>query len=319
MTTRVFRSLLVGVSVALAAGGVSAQSWPTKPIRLILPFPPGGPTDAIGRALGNQLSSKLGQQVVTDNRPGAAGALGVDLVAKAAPDGYTIVMATSGTQTITPLVEKVNYDPIKDFAPISPIVSYTLALMVKADSPIKTTQDLIASAKANPGKVSWGTSGTGSGVHMLGEWLASETKTKMLHVPYKGIGPALVDLMAGRITFVFTTVTPNMDLTRLRPIATTGKTRYKAFPNLPTVSEAVPGLESIGWLGLLAPAGTERSIVLRIARELPQSMASPEVQNVLTGGFDAFTTSPDEFRDLIVKEYGTWLKVAKEAGMEIQR
>ncbi len=306
----------------LCTGQAAAQAYPHKPIRLVVPFPPGGPTDILGRAIGAKLSEFMGQPVIIDNRGGAGGGIGADNVAKSAPDGYSLLLGTTGTHTINPnLYRKLPYDPIKDFVPISLVVKYLNILVVNPNVPVKSVADLIALAKQKPGEVTFGSAGNGSSNHLTGEMLATRAGVKMQHVPYKGSGPALNDVIAGQITFMFdqySTVGPNIKAGKLRAIGIATKERHKLLPDVPTIAETIPGFEVSPWYGLFAPAGTPKDVVNRLHDELVKVMNSPEIhERMTTLGWDPVTCTPEEFMAQIKSELAIWADVVKKAGAKI--
>jgi len=307
---------------ALCAGQAFAQAWPSKPIRLVVPFPPGGPTDILGRAIGSKLSELLGQPVIIDNRGGAGGGIGADNVAKSQPDGYSLLLGTTGTHTINPnLYSKLPYDPIKDFAPISLVVRYLNILVVNPNLPVKSVAELIALAKQKPGQVTFGSAGNGSSNHLTAEMLSTMTGVKMQHVPYKGSGPALTDVIAGQINFMFdqySTVAPNIKAGKLRVIGIATKQRHRLLPDVPTIGETIPGFEVSPWYGLFAPGGTPKEIVHRLNTELTKVMNSAEIhERMTTLGWDPVTNSPEEFSAQIKAELAIWADVVKKSGARI--
>ena len=307
---------------AVSAEQALAQSWPSKPIRLVVPIPPGGPTDILGRAIGAKLGEFLGQPVIIDNRGGAGGGIGADNVAKSAPDGYSLLLGTTGTHTINPnLYSKLPYDPIKDFAPISLVVKYLNILVVNPSVPAKSVAELIALAKQKPGQVTFGSAGNGSSNHLTAEMLGTMTGTKMQHVPYKGSGPALNDVIAGQINFMFdqySTVGPNIKAGKLRAIGIATKQRHRLLPDVPTIGETIPGFEVSPWYGLFAPAGTPRDVVNRLNAELTKVMNSPDIhERMTTLGWDPVTNTPEEFTAQIKSELAIWADVVKKSGAKV--
>ena len=307
---------------ALGAGQALAQAWPSKPLRLVVPFPPGGPTDILGRAVGAKLGELLGQPVIIDNKGGAGGGIGADNVAKSAPDGYSLLLGTTGTHTINPnLYSKLPYDPIKDFVAVSLVVKYLNILVVNPNVPVKSVAELIALAKQKPGQVTFGSAGNGSSNHLTAEMLATMTGVKMQHVPYKGSGPALNDVIAGQISFMFdqySTVGPNIKAGKLRAIGIATKQRHPLLPGVPTIGESVPGFEVSPWYGLFAPAGTPKEIIARLNTELTKVMKSQEInERMTTLGWDPVTNSPEEFTAQIKSELAIWADVVKKSGAKI--
>ena len=307
---------------ALGATQALAQPFPAKPIRLVVPFPPGGPTDILGRAIGAKLAESLGQPVIIDNRGGAGGGIGADNVAKSPPDGYSLLLGTTGTHTINPnLYSKLPYDPIRDFVPISLVVKYLNILVVNPNVPARNVAELIALAKQKPGEITFGSAGNGSSNHLTGEMLATLTGVKMQHVPYKGSGPALADVIAGQISFMFdqySTVGPNIKAGKLRAIGIATRQRHPLLPDVPTIAETIPGFEVSPWYGLFAPAGTPRDVVNRLNAELTKVMKLPDIhERMTTLGWDPVTNTPEEFSAQIKSELALWADVVKKSGARI--
>ena len=309
--------------LAFASGHALAQPYPNKPIRWLIPFSAGGPTDVLARAIAPKLSESLGVPVIVENKVGAGGSLAMDAVAKAAPDGYTIGMGHSGTQSINPhLYTKLPYDPLKDFSPITPVVSYVNVLVVNPNVPVKTVADLVAYAKANPDKVSFASGGTGATNHLSGELLKAITGAPMLHVPYKGSAPALVDVMSGNATCMFDILVTSMPQIRggkVRALAVTSAKRSGYAPDIPTMGESgISGYEEAGsdlWFGVLAPAGTPKPIVDRLHAELVRALRTPEVgERIRAQAYDVWTLSPEEFTAFLRTDYARWGKVVKFSG-----
>ena len=307
---------------ALCAGQALAQAYPTKPVRLVVPFPPGGPTDILGRAIGAKLGELLGQPVIIDNRGGAGGGIGADNVAKSAPDGYSLLLGTTGTHTINPnLYSKLSYDPVKDFAPISLVVRYLNILVVNPKVPAKNVAELIALARQKPGQVTFGSAGNGSSNHLTAEMLASMSGVKMQHIPYKGSGPALNDVIAGQIDFMFdqySTVGPNIKAGKLRAIGIATRERHALLPDVPTIAETIPGFEVHPWYAMFAPAGTPRTIIDRLNADLVKVMTSPEIrERMATLGWDPVTNTPEQLAAQIKSELAVWADVVKKSGARI--
>lgn len=309
--------------LALSAGAASAQNYPDKPIRWLIPFSAGGPTDVLARAIAPKLSQALGQPVLVDNRVGAGGGIAMDALARSAPDGYTIAMGHTGTQSINPhLYSKLAYDPLKDFAPITPVVSYVNVLVVNPNVPVKTVAELVAYAKANPNKVSFASGGTGATNHLSGELLKSLTGAPMLHVPYKGSAPALVDVIGGNVTGMFdilVTSLPQIRAGKVRALAVTSSKRSSHAPDIPTMVEAgVTGYGEAGsdlWFGVFAPAGTPRAIVDRLNTELVKALHTPEVsERIRLQAYDTWTLKPEEFGAYLRTDFDKWGKVVKFSG-----
>jgi len=313
------------VSFALAvcmASGALAQNYPSRPIRFIVPFPPGGGTDIYARIIAPKLSEALRQQVVVDNRSGAGGALGAELAAKAPPDGYTIWIGQTSNLTIGPAMRSKNsYDPLKDFAPISLLSKAPQVMVVNADSPLTSLKDLVALARSSPsGTLTYATAGIGGSSHLNGELLNQMAGVNITHVPYKGASPAMVDLRGGRVTYMGTTLASAAHFVKegkIRGIATTGATRARMLPDVPTVAEqGYPGFESISWLGILAPANVPRAIVERLNKEIVLILGNADVQKlVLAEGGEIMVSTPEEFSALMRSELPKWARVIKQAGI----
>jgi len=313
------------VSFALAvcmASGALAQNYPSRPIRLIVPFPPGGGTDIYARILAPKLSEALRQQVVVDNRAGAGGALGAELAAKAPPDGYTIWIGQTSNLTIGPAMRSKNsYDPLKDFAPISLLSKAPQVMVVNADSPLTSLKDLVALAKSSPsGTLTYATAGIGGSSHLNGELLNQMAGINITHIPYKGASPAMVDLRGGRVTYMGTSLASAAQFVKegkIKGIATTGATRARMLPDVPTVAEqGYPGFESISWLGILAPANVPRAIVERLNKEIVLILGNADVQKlVLAEGGEIMISTPEEFSALMRSELPKWARVIKQAGI----
>jgi tripartite-type tricarboxylate transporter receptor subunit TctC len=309
-----------GVVVAPFATGQS--TYPTKPVRLVVPFPAAGTTDIIARATAQKLSEAWGQQVIVDNRPGAAGNIGSELVAKSAPDGYTLLMGTVGTHAINPsLYAKMPYDHVKDFAPVILVAGVPNVLVVNPELPVKSVPELIAYAKANPGKLNFASSGSGTSIHLSGELFKAMTGVQMTHVPYKGSAPALTDLVGGQVQLMFDNLPSSLAFIKagkLRAIAVTSKARAAALPDVPTVAESIPGFEASSWFGILAPAGTPPDIIARINGEVTRWLATPEAKDKLTAqGANVAGGSPQDFAKHIQAETAKWAKVVKDSGAKV--
>jgi tripartite-type tricarboxylate transporter receptor subunit TctC len=317
------RSILVAAAalIALPSTAVYAQSYPTKPIKLVVTFPTGGAPDILSRIFSEK--AQLGQQVLVDNKPGAGGNIGADFVAKAAPDGHTLVMGTVGTHSINgALYEKMPYDMVKGFAPIALVASAPNLLVVNNDLPVKSVADLIAYLKANPNKLSFGSPGIGSSVHVSGELFKSMTGTSMTHVPYKGRQFAIPDLVGGSIQLMFDNMPSALPMARegkIRAIAQTTAKRSAAAPDVPTVAEAIPGFEATTWFAMFAPAGTPRPVVDRLHAEVVRVFQLPEVQEKLkTLGLEPIISTPEELARYQASEIVKWAKVVKESGAKAE-
>ena len=317
-------ALVLLAAPALLAGEARAQAYPSRPIRLIVPFPPGGSTDILSRALGQKLSEGLAQPVLIDNRPGAGGSIGSEAAAKAAPDGYTLVMGQLGPLAVSPAIYKnLPYDPVKSFAPVSLMAMVPSVLVVNPQVPAASASELIAYARANPGKLTYGSAGSGSTSHLTTEYFKLATGTDILHVPYKGVGPMLTDLISGQLSMGINgapAVMPHVNSGRLRALAVTGSARLPSLPQIPTLIESgVKGFDASGWYGILAPAGTAREIVMKLNAEIRRIMQTPELRSRLDNeGAIPAAGSPEEFTAFIVAEIARWGAVLKRAGIEPQ-
>jgi tripartite-type tricarboxylate transporter receptor subunit TctC len=318
--------LLTAVITAIAAPFTFAQgaaNYPTKPVRLVVPFPAGGTTDILARAVAQKLSEAWGQQVIVDNRPGAGGNIGSDLVAKSKPDGYTLLMGTVGTHAINPsLYKNMPYDHVKDFVPVILVAGVPNVLVVNPSLPVHSVPELIAYAKANPGKLNFASSGNGTSIHLSGELFKAMTGVEMTHVPYKGSAPALTDLIGGQVQLMFDNLPsslPFIKAGKLRALAVTSGARAAALPDLPTLAESgLPGFEASSWFGVLAPAGTPRDIVAKLNGAIAGWLASPEAkEKLLAQGAIAAGGTPEDFARHIGAETSKWAKVVKASGAHI--
>jgi len=300
-----------------------AQPFPSKPIRLVLPYPPGGGSDTIARPMAQKLTENLGQQVIVENRGGANGNIGMEAVARSPADGYTIVLALTAQLAINPsLYQKIPYDPVKDYAPITLLGSGTYLLVVHPSLPVKSVKELIALARARPGELAYSSSGNGSGGHLAAELLNSMTGIRMLHVPYKGGGPALMDLIAGQVQVLFATQLASwshVQSGRVRALAVSTAKRPASLPDLPTIAEAgVPGYDSGVWYGILAPAGTPRDIIARLNSEIVRVLNQPDYRKFLVGNaIEPVGSPPEQLGQYIKSEIVKWAKVVKDAGVRV--
>ena len=320
---RVFTKSILGAALALSLSCALAQSYPNKPIRLIVPFAPGGFTDVVARILGQKLSTSLGQQLVIENKAGAGSTIGTDLVAKAAPDGYTLVMIST-THVISPWIYKnLPYDPIKSFTVVSKLVDSAYVLLVNPKVPAKNVKEFIALAKAAPDTIHYASSGNGSSQHLMGGLFVSLTGAPLKHVPYRGSSGAATDLVAGVVESSFAGV-PNalaqVPQGRLRALAVTTGKRIPQLPDVPTMQEAgVPGYNASVWLALLAPAGTPPEIVTKLNTEVAKAMNDPETAKALfTAGVEADPSTPQAMSEYMVQEMARWGKVVKDAGIKME-
>jgi tripartite-type tricarboxylate transporter receptor subunit TctC len=315
--------LLFAVVTPLVSMPAAAQAYPAKPVRMVLPYPPGGGSDTIGRPLAQKLSESLGQQVVVENRGGANGNIGMEHVARATPDGYTIVFALTAQLAVNPaLYGKVPYDPVKDFAPITLLGTGAYILVVHPSLPARTLKQLVALAKAQPGQIAYSSSGNGSGGHLAAELLNSMAGIRMLHVPYKGGGPALVDLIAGQVQVLFSTQLaswPHIQSGRIRALAVSTAKRPASIPDLPTVAEAgLPGYDSGVWYGVLAPAGTPRDVIMKLNGEIIRALKVQDYRALLVNNaIDPIGSPPEQLGQYIKSELTKWAKVVKEAGVRV--
>ncbi|HEY4956854.1 MAG TPA: tripartite tricarboxylate transporter substrate binding protein [Caldimonas sp.] len=314
---RALRSLAAALGLTLVSPLLLAQAaWPSKPVTLIVPFAPGGSTDVVARMLGQKLGEMWHQTVIIDNRAGAGGNIGAALVAKAAPDGYTLLMASGSILTVNPhLYQKLPFDAKKDFVPITNVASGPMVVLVPMASEVKTLKELVAKAKAEPGRVTFGSAGQGSQVHMAAEKLADAAGLDLQHIPYKGEALAYSDLMSGQIQMVVGNIGAALSLVtdgRLRALAVTGRERSKMMPDVPTVMESGIAYENSGWFGLLAPAGTPKEIVDQIQRATVQVLAQTEVKaRLFTQGMTAVGNAPAEFGTAIEQESKSWAAIVK--------
>src|SRR3954469_13605191 len=308
-------------ALALSCASAHAQTWPTRAITLVIPFAPGGSTSIVGRGIADKMSELLGEKVVVDNRPGAGGTVGTRAVAKSEPDGYTLVLGYTGTLAIGPsLYKNVGYDPRKDFAPIGLIGNAPNSLVVHPSFPAKTIGELIAYAKANPGKVNFGSAGAGTVSHITGEYFAASAGIKLVHIPYKGTGPALTDLLGGHIPMAFAPIPashPNVSAGKLRALAVTSTVRSSLMPDVPTMAEAgLPGFDASLYYGLAAPAGTPRPIIDKLNKALREALGSEEVKRQLTqDGTEITPGSPEDYAALIDKDEKKWSQLLKASGV----
>jgi tripartite-type tricarboxylate transporter receptor subunit TctC len=315
--------LLPALSVFLicASAPAACAQYPDRPVRLIVGFPPGGAADILGRFAAQQLTAALGQQVVVDNRGGAGGLIATETAARANADGYTLLF-TSIPHVINPhLYGKVAYDAIRDFVPVVRFVSVPLMMASNASFPPKSVKELIAHAKARPGEINFASAGGGSSSHLAMELFKSMTDTRMNHIPYKGTGPLITDLISGQVSVTIASAVPLAPQTKsakLRGLAVTGLKRSPSFPELPAIAETVPGYEVTNWFGILAPAGTARPIVTRLNNELNAALGSPALRERLASqGADVVGGTPEEFAKVIRSDFAKWAKVVKESGAKV--
>jgi len=325
------RRLVLAGTIALLATATTALAqtgWPNKPVRIVVPFAPGGTTDILARAIAPELSKAFGQQFVVENKAGAGGNLGAEVVAKSAPDGYTLLMGTVGTHGINrALYPKLPYDPFNDFAPITLVAAVPNVMVVPAEmaraNNIHTVQDFIKLAKSRPGKLNMASSGNGTSIHLAGELFKSQTGLFMTHIPYRGSGPALLDLVGGQVDVMFDNLPSAMQLIKagkLKALAVTSATRSVALPDVPTVEEAagLKGFEATSWFGLLAPAGTPPDIVNRVQQEVARALNTPTIkEKLLSQGAIPSGNTPAQFASLIESEHKKWAQVVKVSGARV--
>ena len=324
MTVRTFYAACLAFTVAYGAHAqTKAPPYPAKPIRLIVPYLPGGPTDIQARMLGEKLESRLGQQVIVDNRGGVGANPGMEIAARAPADGYTLVIATAGTWAVNPHLYKLPYDVVKDFSPITQVSTAPGVLIVHPDVNAKNVQELIALAKDKPGELLYGSPGAGGFGHISGELFTQLTNTRMRHVPYTSSAPALSNLLSGQIHVLFNnpiSAAPHVKANRVRALATTGARRLSTFPDIPTVAEAgVPGFEALSWFGLLAPSKTPKGIVDKLEAEAVRAVKSPDVNDRISAlGAQPVGGTSREFAAFIASEIRKWQKVIRDAGVKLE-
>ena len=317
------RTRLAVALLALATGPALAQTWPAKPVRWISPFAPGGGADITSRAIGLKLSEYWGQQVVIDNRGGAGGNIGTELAAKSPPDGYTILLGTVGAMAVNPsLFSRLPFDPVKDFVAVTQAAEALNALVVHPSLPAKNVKEFIALAKRRPGELHYGSSGQGAADHLSGELFDRLTGTKMVHVPYKGGAPAMLDLMAGNVQLIFATIATsagNIKAGKIRALGLTGKTKYELMPELPLISQTVPGFEAVNWYGVFLPAGTPKPVVDKVHADVLKALQHPDTKKrMLDSGIVAVWSTPDQFLAFQKAEIQKWAKVIKDANIRIE-
>lgn len=320
--------LLTAAAFAICSLTAQAQSWPSKPVRIIVPFPPGGTTDIVARSLGAELQKMWGQPVVVENRAGAGGNVGADAVAKSANDGYTLLMGTVGTHSINAALfaqsgNKMPFDPVKDFVPITLAAGVPNVMVIHPNVPASSVKEFIAYAKSNPGKLNMASSGNGTSIHLTGELFKTVTGTYMVHLPYRGSAPAMSDLLAGNTNVMFDNLPsalPHIKSGRLKALAVTSRERSPALPDTPTIEEAanLKGFDASSWFGLFAPAGTSRAIVDKIQADVAKALAVPEVRaRFVAQGAQPGGNTPDQFATFIRGEIEKWTKVVKASNAKI--
>jgi tripartite-type tricarboxylate transporter receptor subunit TctC len=324
MNRRFVRRALVAHGAALvllfAGGTCAAQTYPVKPIRFVVPFPAGGIADVFARVIGQKLNDAWSQPVIVENRPGAGGNIGAEAVAKAPPDGYTMVMGSIGTHAVNvSLFKKIPYDPIRDFAPVALVLEADGLLVLHPSVPANTVKELIELAKSRPGQIAYASAGNGTASHLAGELFKSMAQIDMVHVPYKGNVPAITDLIGGQTSLLFgtmPTVLPQVQAGRLKALAVTGSKRSPAAPNVPAIAESLTGFEVTNWIGVFAPAATPRDVVTRWNGEVVRVMQAPDTQARLTSeGANSPAKTPEEFGTYVRSEIAKWAKVIQQAGI----
>lgn len=317
------RPIVVLALLAIASGSALAQGYPNRPVRVIIPWPPGQATDLAARIVGEKLSQQLGQPFVFDNRPGAGGAIGIEAVAKSAPDGYTLVASSSGPVSIMPNLQKIPYDPLKDLSPISLTARAPFALIVNPSFPAANAREFVAMVRANPGKYTFASSGTGATAHLFGELFNSMAKLNAVHVPYKGSAPALTDLIGGQVTYAIETVASvlgHYKSGRVKVLGVTTARRTASMPDVPSLAEAadIPGYDVAAWIGYHAPAGTPRTIVVRLANEILKAMQAPDMrERYIALGLDQATSTPDELAVYMRTEQERYGNIIRNAGIKV--
>ena len=320
--TRSLAAAALAVLALSGAGAIAADSYPARPVRLIVPFPPGGSNDIVGRVIGQRLSERLGKPVVIDNRGGAGGTIGTEIAVRSQPDGYTLLIV-SVAYAYNPSIYKLPYDPLKAIAPVAILGTGPNAMAVHPSVPARSVKELMALAKAKPGQLNYATAGIGSFQHMSSEMFRIMSGLDIVHIPYKGGGPAMLAVIGGQAQITIGSLLqtlPHIRSGKLRPLGTGGAKRNAALPDVPTIAEAgVPGYEANNWWGIVAPAGVPQAIVKRVNGEIAAILALPETQKwFLSEGGEAVSKTPDGFRQWIVSEMGKWGKVVKQAGIKAE-
>lgn len=298
-----------------------AQNFPVKPLRIVVPFAPGGPNDILARMMGQKLTESWGQQVIVENRPGGGTVIGTEAVARSAPDGYTLLMVSTSHAVNPSLKLKLPYDTLKDFAPVTQLVNSPNVLVTHPSVPVRTVRDLIHLAKARPGQIAYASGGTGAATHLAGEMLKSMAQVDLIHVPYKGAGPATVDLISGEVSFMFGTILPTLPHIKsgkLRAIAVSGPKRSSILPGIPAVAETLPGFDADSWYGIFAPAGTPTSVITKLNANRVRTLRTPEIAERLgQQATEPVGRSPEQFGTLFRSSIGKWGKVIKDAGIRV--
>jgi tripartite-type tricarboxylate transporter receptor subunit TctC len=320
----IFKPVLTGLILLLMPALAAAQNFPNQPIKMIVPFPAGGPNDIIARVIAPKMSELLKQSVVVENRAGQGGVVGTDVIARAKPDGYTIALSSAGALAISPNMEKVPYDTLKDFQPITLVGKVPEMMVVAPNVPVKDVQELIALAKSQPGKLQFASTGLGSLTHLAGEMFKLSAKVDMIHVPYSGAAPAINDVLGGRVTAIFLdlpVLLPHIESGKLKALALGTTKRVKLAPNVPTTAEVgMPELLAENWYGIVAPAGTPPDVVAALNKAAVDSMKDPgNIEKLLAQGVELVPQTPDEFRTFIDSEMKKWGKVVKDSGVPVSK
>jgi tripartite-type tricarboxylate transporter receptor subunit TctC len=307
----------------LLSSGLAAAQYPSRPVKLVVPFPPAGATDVVGRLVAAKLSERLGQSVVVDNKPGAGGSIGSDLVAKSPPDGYTLLIATSSTHSIGPVLQKLPYDPIKDFAPITHVANVPNVLVVSPTLPVGSVKELVALAKSKPGQLNFASSGVGTIVHLNGELFKLISGTDIVHVPYKGTALSIPDVASGNVAMLFdslASVMPHVKSGKVKPLAVNAAKRQALLPDVPTLAEAgMPQFDRYTWFGMFAPAGTPPEVVARVQREVVAALQAPDLlERFAAVGAEPVGSTPAEFVERIRSDAARWSEVIRKADVKVQ-
>ena len=306
----------------LCAGGAVAQTFPSKPIRIVVPFTPGGPNDILARMIGQRYTAVWGQQTLVDNRPGGGTVIGTDIVAKAPADGHTLLMVSTSHAANPSLMPKLPFDTLRDFVSVGQAVSSPNVLVVHPSVPARNTRELLDIAKARPGQITFASGGSGAATHLAGELLKIMGGVEMTHIPYKGAGPATIDLISGQVTWMFGTILPTIPHVRagkLRALAVSGKRRAEVLPEVPTVAEHVPGFEASSWYGVFAPAGTPAEVIIKLNQEMARALTPVEVrQRLAAEGTEVVAGNPEDFMQLFRAEAAKWARVIKQAGIRLE-
>jgi tripartite-type tricarboxylate transporter receptor subunit TctC len=311
----------IALAALLVIANAHAQEWPAKPVRIVVPFPPGGGLDIVARVAAPKLTENWGQQVIVDNRAGASGMIGTEIAARAAPDGYTLIMGTMGNFAVNPhLFPKMPVDPLRDFAPITLVVAVHFVMVAHPSLPARNVKELVALAKARPGQITYASSGAGGAPHLAGELFKRMAQVNLIHIPYKGSGPSFQDLLGGQVSLTFDSLVqslPYIKSGRLRALAVLGNTRSPLAPEVPTVAESgVPGYELTNWFGLAAPAATPRETIAKLHSDFVKVLQHAEVREKLTGmGADVVASTPEQFGAFLRSESAKWAKLVKETGI----